>query len=297
MQPRSAVTSAVPERTTSVRSSSRATTQSTVAAVSVWVHSSTPSAVGSKLATEWGKAASSEGMDPSLPTRAPNDPHVDNVPRLMFAVLGAAAGGVVALMLVTWLISVVRRDASLVDIVWGLGFVVVAVASFATGDGSDARRTLLLVLVGVWGLRLAAYLAWRNLGHGEDRAVPGDAPALRRAVLAGQPGHRLRPPGRADAGCVAAGAASASADAPTGWARWRRSASCSGWSGSCSRPVGDLQLARFKADPAHEGQVMDRGFWRYTRHPNYFGDFCVWWGIWLVAAETGPGRWGSWGRS
>jgi steroid 5-alpha reductase family enzyme len=55
---------------------------------------------------------------------------------------------------------------------------------------------------------------------------------------------------------------------------------------------GDLQLARFKADPANEGQVMDRGFWRYTRHPNYFGDVCVWWGIWLVAAETGPGRWG-----
>ena len=62
----------------------------------------------------------------------------------MSAVLGAAAGGVVVLMLVTWLISVARRDASLVDIVWGLGFVVVAVASFATGDGSDARRTLLL---------------------------------------------------------------------------------------------------------------------------------------------------------
>ena len=56
--------------------------------------------------------------------------------------------------------------------------------------------------------------------------------------------------------------------------------------------VGDAQLARFKADPANEGQVMDRGLWRYTRHPNYFGDFCVWWGIFLVAAETGPGRWG-----
>ena len=55
---------------------------------------------------------------------------------------------------------------------------------------------------------------------------------------------------------------------------------------------GDLQLARFKADPANEGQVMDRGLWRYTRHPNYFGDFCIWWGIFLVGAETVPGRWG-----
>ena len=56
--------------------------------------------------------------------------------------------------------------------------------------------------------------------------------------------------------------------------------------------IGDWQLARFKKDPANAGQVMDRGLWRYTRHPNYFGDACVWWGIALVAAETGLGRWG-----
>jgi len=56
--------------------------------------------------------------------------------------------------------------------------------------------------------------------------------------------------------------------------------------------IGDAQLARFKADPDNKGQVMDHGLWRYTRHPNYFGDFCVWWGIFLIAAETGPGRWG-----
>ncbi len=56
--------------------------------------------------------------------------------------------------------------------------------------------------------------------------------------------------------------------------------------------IGDEQLRRFKADPSSEGQVMDQGLWRYTRHPNYFGDFCVWWGIFAVAAETGVGRWG-----
>jgi steroid 5-alpha reductase family enzyme len=53
--------------------------------------------------------------------------------------------------------------------------------------------------------------------------------------------------------------------------------------------VGDWQLKGFKADPANKGKIMDRGLWRYTRHPNYFGDACVWWGIWLVAAETGIG--------
>ena len=56
--------------------------------------------------------------------------------------------------------------------------------------------------------------------------------------------------------------------------------------------VGDAQLARFKADPANEGKVMRTGLWRYTRHPNYFGDACVWWGLALVAAETGSGAWG-----
>jgi steroid 5-alpha reductase family enzyme len=55
--------------------------------------------------------------------------------------------------------------------------------------------------------------------------------------------------------------------------------------------VGDLQLARFKADPANSGRVMDRGLWRYTRHPNYFGDFCIWWGLYLIALATGEAWW------
>jgi steroid 5-alpha reductase family enzyme len=61
--------------------------------------------------------------------------------------------------------------------------------------------------------------------------------------------------------------------------------------GTAFEASGDLQLVRFKRDPANAGQVMDRGLWRYTRHPNYFGDACAWWGIWLVAAETTSGRW------
>jgi len=59
--------------------------------------------------------------------------------------------------------------------------------------------------------------------------------------------------------------------------------------GMCFEVVGDAQLARFKADPANHGAVMDRGLWRYTRHANYFGDACVWWGLALVAAESGLG--------
>ena len=72
------------------------------------------------------------------------------------------------LMVVTWLVSLLLRDASIVDIIWGAGFVVVAATAAVVGDGLDDRRYLLLSLVGVWGLRLSSYLAWRNIGHGED---------------------------------------------------------------------------------------------------------------------------------
>jgi steroid 5-alpha reductase family enzyme len=210
----------------------------------------------------------------------------------MGAVIGAAAGGVAVLMLATWAISVVRRDASIVDIVWGLGFVVVAVAAFLVGDGADARRTLLLVLVGVWGLRLSGYLAWRNLGHGEDRRYQ----KMRRhhgewfwlislaTVFALQGVLML----------VVSLPVTLSADVerPDGLGPLAAVGVLLWLVGFVFEAGGDLQLARFKADPANEGEVMDRGLWRYTRHPNYFGDFCIWWGIGLVAAETGPGRWG-----
>ncbi|HEV7720801.1 MAG TPA: DUF1295 domain-containing protein [Iamia sp.] len=210
----------------------------------------------------------------------------------MAAVLGAAAGGVAVVMLVTWLVSVARRDASLVDIVWGLGFVVVAGASFVVGDGSNARRTLLLALVGIWGLRLAGYLAWRNLGHGEDRRYQ----KMRRHygewfwlislvtvfTLQGVLMLAVSTPVWLAAGV----------EHPDGLGPLAIVGGLLWLVGFAFEAGGDLQLARFKADPGNEGQVMDRGFWRYTRHPNYFGDFCVWWGIWLVAAETGPGRWG-----
>ena len=61
--------------------------------------------------------------------------------------------------------------------------------------------------------------------------------------------------------------------------------------------VGDAQLARFRADPANKGRVLDTGLWRYTRHPNYFGDACVWWGLWLVALAAGAPGGRSSGRS
>ncbi|WP_426573144.1 DUF1295 domain-containing protein [Aquihabitans sp. McL0605] len=207
-------------------------------------------------------------------------------------VLAASAGAIALLMLITWVISLLRTDASLVDIVWGLGFVVVAATAAVVGDGFRDRRLIVLSLVAVWGLRLSGYLAWRNLGHGEDyryramRKKWGDRfwwiSFFQVFLLQGALMWIVSLPVQLAA--TAAQPASFGPLAYLGVAVWTV--------GLLFETIGDAQLARFKADEANQGRVMDQGLWRYTRHPNYFGDFCVWWGIFLIAAETGPGRWG-----
>ena len=211
---------------------------------------------------------------------------------MLTSVLAASAGAILVLMVVTWLVSVLVHDASIVDIIWGAGFVVVAATAAVVGDGFPDRRYLLLALVGIWGLRLSGYLAWRNLGHGEDyryvamRKKFGDRfwwiSFFQVFLLQGVLMWVVSLPVQLSAS--AEEPASFGPLALVGIALWTV--------GFLFETVGDAQLARFKADPANRGQVMDQGLWRYTRHPNYFGDFCVWWGIFLVAAETGPGRFG-----
>jgi steroid 5-alpha reductase family enzyme len=199
---------------------------------------------------------------------------------MTLAALAAQNAAIVgAAMLCLWLLSLRLSDASIVDIAWGAGFALVAIAS-ALGAGG-ARRWLLAGLVGLWGLRLSAYLAWRNLGHGEDK---------RYAAMRAHHGARfwwvslfsvflfqgalvlvISLPVQAAPAPLAPGWNEA-----VGVALFALGLSC-----EC---IADLQLARFKADPASAGQVMDRGLWRYSRHPNYFGDACVWWGLYLVSA-------------
>ena len=197
--------------------------------------------------------------------------------------LAATAAAIAALMVATWLVSLALKDASIVDIVWGFGFVVVAWTAFLVGDGHEPRKWLISALATAWGLRLAVYLFFRNRGKGEDyryramrRRWGGRFPLvslftvfglqgvlmfiisapLQVAQLSGMPEH-LNGADYAGAAIFAVGLAFES--------------------------VGDWQLARFKANPANAGQVMDRGLWRYTRHPNYFGDAVVWWGLFVVA--------------
>jgi steroid 5-alpha reductase family enzyme len=196
---------------------------------------------------------------------------------------------ITSLMVLLWLISLAITNASIVDIFWGPAFAIVAWLSFWLADGHGTRDWLLAVLTSVWGLRLGGYLAWRNLGHGEDPRYRAMRERIGKrfglislatvfglqALLVGLVSLPLQAGQRAPA-----------LDHVTmlqvmGLAFWGV--------GILFEAVGDLQLARFRASPASAGAVMDRGLWRYTRHPNYFGDFMVWWGLYLVAVSDVAG--------
>jgi steroid 5-alpha reductase family enzyme len=198
---------------------------------------------------------------------------------------------VAVLMLSVWLLSVVRKDASIVDIVWGLGFAVVAVVARIRGDGHSLRQTLLVICTVVWGLRLATYLGWRNHGKGEDYRYR----AMRKKFGARFPLVSLVTVFALQGGLMwivslptQVGQSRAGRD---GLDVWIIVGLCAWAVGLSFETIGDLQLAKFKADPANKGLVMNRGLWAWTRHPNYFGDACVWWGIWLIAASLPAARW------
>lgn len=171
---------------------------------------------------------------------------------------------------------------NVVDVTWGLGFVGVAVVAAVLGSGDLFRRILLLILVAVWGLRLAWHMVVKSAGKGEDpryeALLHGDFSAstvVRKIfVIQGAAGWFVSLPLQVSAVL----GPTPSALVPVliaGVALW-----CVG---IFFEAVGDYQLRRFKADPSNKGVVMDRGLWAWTRHPNYFGDSAVWWGLWLVS--------------
>ena len=194
---------------------------------------------------------------------------------------------VLLLMVVTAVEGHRQGRVSVVDTAWGLGFVLVAVVSGVLGDGEGWRRLALVVVVALWGLRLAWHMHRRNSGKGED---PRYAEMLSRE--SGNPTLvAIRKVYGVQGLSVwfvslpiqvsAASGRGVTAVAVVGLLLWLL--------GVSFESVGDKQLKDFKADPANKGKVMDRGLWSWTRHPNYFGDSCVWWGIWLVAASAWPG--------
>jgi steroid 5-alpha reductase family enzyme len=195
---------------------------------------------------------------------------------------------ILLLMTILWILSVIIRNVSIVDLFWGIGFVITAVFWFFTTAGYYPRKMILLIMVAVWGIRLSGYLAWRNIGKGEDfryrefRKKYGEKrywwiSFFQTFLLQGVLMWLISAP--------LLGAQFYGQNNQLGFFDF---AGILFWlTGICFEAGGDFQLARFKSDPANKGKVMNKGFWRYTRHPNYFGDAAVWWGFGLISLASG----------
>lgn len=186
-----------------------------------------------------------------------------------------------------WLLSLKLKDASIVDIFWGLGFAMIAVTSYLVADGFSVRKQLMTTLVVIWGVRLAWHIGSRNIGKGEDfryqamRKRHGErfplvslySVFLLQGVLMwviSLPLQAAQIPSQPDRLTV-----------------WDFIGAAVFLIGFFFEAVGDMQLRQFKSDPANKGKLMDRGLWRLTRHPNYFGDALLWWGFYLIACAVG----------
>ena len=200
-----------------------------------------------------------------------------------------AGGTVLVVLLATFAVAKVAGKHSVIDTAWGLLFVAIALVVFvrSAGHGDSLRRWLLLTLVVLWGLRLAQHIGRRTIGKPEDPRYERllakaqgnpDLYALRMVyLLQGALAFLIAAP-------ILVGAFEAKPVRVLAWvgvAFWIV--------GVFFETVGDAQLEAFRHNPANKGKVIDVGLWRYTRHPNYFGDACVWWGIFLVAADAWPG--------
>lgn len=192
---------------------------------------------------------------------------------------------VLSFAVAAWLISIPKQDVSIVDSLWSLFFLLLTLVYITWAPALVARSYILLFVVTVWATRLSVFITLRNRGQPEDRRYQ----AIRaehepgfwikslymifglQAVLAWIISLPLL-------GAILG-------TTPLGWLDY---AAVLFWLvGFGFEAIGDQQLTAFKADPSNRGQVLDRGLWRYTRHPNYFGEACIWWGFYLFALSAG----------
>ena len=204
------------------------------------------------------------------------------------SLLHIALGGLALIAVLafgTWIASLVRHDASLVDRMWSLMIAGPTLVYAAQTAWSGPRAFAVLALVIAWGVRLAAYITWRNWGHGEDRRY-------QQIRARNQPNFAFKSLVLVFAlQMVLAWIVSAPTLAALAGTRDFGALDVAGIAvalvGFLFEAIGDAQMAAFKRDAANKGQVMDRGLWRTTRHPNYFGEACFWWGIGLIALGAG----------
>jgi steroid 5-alpha reductase family enzyme len=195
------------------------------------------------------------------------------------------------LVLATWVVSTVKRDVSIVDSTWSLMFLAMTFtyASPAWLNGElSARAVLLLLLVSAWALRLSIYISWRNWGEAEDRRYQ----AMRRRH---EPGFALKSLYLVFglqgvlAWCISLPLLAAATGTPD-LGMLDALATLIWLTGFGFETVADTQLAAFRSRPQNRGKVLDTGLWRFTRHPNYFGECTIWWGFYLLAV-AGGGWW------
>jgi steroid 5-alpha reductase family enzyme len=216
-----------------------------------------------------------------------------NFPRGAFLTnLWVTAVVIVVVMLAALGVSVLRRRQDGIDVVWGSGFAIVAITTLilSAGEGDAWRRWLITVLTVVWGARLAWHIGRRNAGKPEDKRyveimekAPGN-PCLHafRKIYLPQAAVMWFVSLPVQLGQYGFSAGTLGVlTAALGAVVWLV--------GFLFEAVGDAQLARFTADPDNKGKVMDKGLWRYTRHPNYFGDAVVWWGLAILALHHAAG--------
>ncbi|MBN1649697.1 MAG: DUF1295 domain-containing protein [Bacteroidales bacterium] len=206
----------------------------------------------------------------------------------MFTLFLQASLIILLLVTLLWVVSVMIKNVSIVDLFWGLGYVVVNSFYFFLSGEMTPRKILLFLLVNVWGLRLFIYLAFRNIGKGEDfryQKFREDFGAERYwwfsyfqtfllqgllimlvslPLLGAHLGNQSTELNAFDYGAILV------------WII-----------GFVFEAGGDYQLSRFKKNPANKGKVLNTGFWKYTRHPNYFGDFAIWWAFALFSIAAG----------
>lgn len=209
---------------------------------------------------------------------------------LLISNLGVSAICFVAL----WLISIPLKDPSYVDAWWGLGVVVLAWSTYLHLAAPGPHATALLLLASAWGLRLGVYLLWRWRSHGADRRYAKMAQrakdkhglnfAMFSLLWVFAPQMLLQ----------IVMALPAQLGQATNTAALGLPATLGLWLaifGIVYEAIADAQLSHFKSQSDNSGKVMDRGLWRYSRHPNYFGELCAWWGMWLIALDAGMGLW------
>lgn len=207
----------------------------------------------------------------------------------MLSFVVAAASAVFVYMTAVFLVAILAKDNSIVDIAWGPGFILVAIVTFFLRPGFEARNVLISGLVIVWGLRLATHITLRNRGRGED---------FRYAKWRKDWGRWFIPRSFLQIFMlqaifmliVSSPVIIANRSAASGWTVLD-ALGCLLWLvGFLFEAVGDYQLTRFKQKPESKGKIMMTGLWKYTRHPNYFGEAALWWGVFLIALSV-PGGW------